>query len=166
MTFWRKFLQLFSLLFFAAVAGIGNSFAENGLNLDLGSTTPGSWYVGLLTTMPTDGDCTSLAEATWTGYARSGPITNNTTNFPNATVVSHIAQITCQAAMSWGPLPGGATTQVVAGIAFCSSSGASYSASNMGRTAVFGTIASPTTYTLNAGATLSIAAGNAIFQET
>ena len=148
-----------------AVAGLGNTLGENCLNLDQGSGTPATWYFGLLTAMPTDGDCTSLAEAAWTGYSRPS-LTNNTSNFPNASVVSHIAQITVQGSISWGTLPGGASTQVVAGLAECSSSSAGYSASNMGRTAVFGTIASPTTYTLNAGASLSIPAGNLVFQQT
>jgi hypothetical protein len=148
-----------------AVAGIGNTLAEANLNLDQGSGTPATWYFGLLTTMPTDGDATSLVEAAWTGYSRPS-LTNNTSNFPNATVVSHIAQITCQGAINWGTLPGGASPQTVYGLAECTSSSAAYSGSNMGRTAVFGTLASPVSYTLNAGASLSIAAGNLVFQET
>lgn len=148
-----------------AVAGIGNTLAEANLNLDQGSGTPATWYFGLLTTMPTDGDASSLAEAAWSGYARPS-LTNNTSNFPNASIVSHIAQITVQGAINWGTLPGGASTQVVAGLAECTSSSAAYSGSNMGRTAVFGTIASPVTYTLNAGASLSIPAGNLVLQQT
>lgn len=148
-----------------AIAGIGNTLAEANLNLDQGSGSPATWYFGLLTTMPTDGDATSLVEAAWSGYARPS-LTNNTTNFPNASVVVHIAQITCQGAIAWGTLPGGAATQVVAGLAECTALSASYTGGNMGRTAVFGTIASPVTYTLNAGASLSIPAGNLVLQQT
>lgn len=143
-----------------SVAGIGNNFAKNNLDQDLGSGSPATWYAALLTTMPTDGDADSLVEATWTGYARVS-ITNNTTNFPNATVTSHIATLTCQFAIGWGTIAGLGSPITVVGLALFDAS----TSGNMGRTAVFGTPGSPVTYTLNNGSSLSIAAGNLSFQE-
>lgn len=147
--------------------GLGNNLAVAYLNDDHGSGTPATLYYGLLTAQPTDGDASSLVEAAWSGYARPS-LTNSGTNWPGASVVSHIAQTTSgsTASISWGTLPGGASTQVVTGLAECSSLTASFSASNMIRTAVFGTISSPVTYTLNAGASLSIPGTNLTFQQT
>lgn len=143
-----------------STAGIGNTYAKNNLNEDLGSGSPATWYVALLTTMPTDGDADSLVEASWTGYARQS-LTNNTTNFPNATVSTHIATITCQGAINWGTIAGLGSAITVVGLALFDAS----TSGNMGRTAVFGTPASPVTYTLNNGSSLSIAAGNLSFEE-
>ena len=143
-----------------SVAGIGNTYAESNLNADLGSGTPATWHVALLTAMPTDGDGTSLAEATWTGYARQ-PITNNTTNFPNATIVSHVATIACQYMIDFGAVAGLGSPITVVGIALYTLS----TGGNMGRTAIFGTTGSPVTYSLSNGSTLTIAAGNLSFQE-
>lgn len=143
-----------------SVAGIGNNLAKNNLDQDLGSGTPATWYVALLTTMPTDGDGTSLAEAAWTGYARPA-VTNNVTNFPAASVASHIATKTCQATINFGTISGLGGPITVVGIALFDAA----SAGNMGRTAVFGTPSSPVTYTLNNGSSLSLAAGNLSFQE-
>jgi hypothetical protein len=147
-----------------SVAGIGNTIAINNLDLDLGSGTPATWYVALLTTMPTDGAATALVEAAWTGYARPA-ITNNGTNFPNATAVSNIATSVCQLLIAFGAVSGLGSPITVVGIALCSAASAAVSGSNMGRTAVFGTPTSPVSYVLNNGSSLSIAAGNLSFQE-
>lgn len=141
-------------------AGIGNTYAKNNLNEDLGSGSPATWYVALLTTLPADGDGTSIAEASWTGYARQS-VANNVTNFPNATVSTHIATITCQAAINFGTVAGLGGSITVVGIALFDAA----TLGNMGRVAVFGTPSSPVTYTLNNGSSLSIAAGNLSFQE-
>jgi len=142
------------------LSGIGNNFAKNNLNEDLGSGTPATWYVALLTALPADGDGTSLTEATWTGYARIA-ITNNTTNFPNATIASHIANIVCQAAIAFGTIAGLSGPITVVGIALYDA----LTVGNLGRVAVFGTPASPITYSLSNGSSLTIAAGNLTFQE-
>lgn len=143
-----------------ATAGIGNNYAKNNLNQDLGSGTPGTWYVALLTALPTDGDGTGITEANWTGYARVA-VTNNSTNFPAATVVSHVATVTCQAAIAFGTVSGLGSAITVVGIALYDAS----SSGNMGRTAVFGTPTAPVTYLLNNGSSISISAGNLSFQE-
>ena len=147
-----------------SVAGIGNTIACNNLDQDLGSGTPATWYIALLTAMPTDGDADTLAEAAWTGYARPS-LTNNTTNFPNATVVSHIATCTVQGAINFGTISGLSGPITVVGIVLTTAASAAISGSNMGRTAVFGTPSAPVSYTLNNGSALSIAAGNLSFQE-
>jgi len=161
-TIWYWVSYLLVTLIFGIVAGIGNVYAKISLNTDLGSGSPATWYAALLITMPTDGDGTSLVEASWTSYARPA-ITNNSTNFPMATVVSHIAQVACQASVSFGGtgITGLSGSITVSGIALFDAS----SAGNMGRTAVFGTIATPVTYVLNNGSTLSFAGGNLIFFE-
>lgn len=143
-----------------ATAGIGNNYAKNNLNQDLGSSSPGTWYVALLTAMPTDGDADGIAEANWTGYARVA-VTNNGTNFPNATIVSHVATVTCQAAIAFGTVTGLGSAITVVGIALFDAA----TAGNMGRTAVFGTPSAPVTYLLNNGSSISISAGNLSFQE-
>jgi len=143
-----------------AVAGIGNTKAEANLDQDCGSGTPATWYCALLTAMPSDGDGTGLVEATWTGYARQS-ITNNNTNFPGSTIITHIATKTCQASINFGTVAGLGSPITVVGIALFDAS----SGGVMGRTAVFGTPASPVTYQLSNGSALSIAAGNLSFQE-
>ena len=148
-----------------SVAGIGNAIGISNLELDLGSGTPATWYVALLTAMPTDGAATALAEAAWTGYARPS-LTNNGTNFPNATAVSNIPTTVCQGAIAFGTIAGLSGPITVVGIALTSAASAAISGSNMGRTAVFGTPSSPVSYVLNNGAALSIAAGNLSFQES
>jgi hypothetical protein len=147
-----------------SVAGIGNTISIANMAVDLGSGMPATWYIALLTTMPTDGDASSLVEAAWTGYARPS-LTNNGTNFPAATVVSHIATEVCQGAINFGSILGLGGPITVVGIALTSASAAAITAANMGRTAVFGTPGSPVTYVLNNGSALSIAAGNLSFQE-
>ena len=147
-----------------SVAGIGNVYAKANLDQDLGSGTPATWYVALMITMPTDGDASSAVEASWTGYARV-PITNNGTNFPNATVVTHIATKVCQAAIDWGTVAGLSGSIVVVGIVLVNAASAAISSTNMGRTGVFGTPSSPVTYVLNNGSDLSVSAGNLSFQE-
>lgn len=141
-------------------AGIGNTYAKNNLDQDCGSGTPATWYVALLTALPTDGDGTSLTEASWTGYTRQS-FTNNVTNFPASTVVSHIATKTCQATINFGTVAGLGGSITVVGVALYDASGAG----NFGRVAVFGTPSSPVTYSLSNGSSLSIAAGNLVFQE-
>ena len=141
-------------------AGIGNTYAEANLNQDLGSGSPATWYVALLTALPTDGDGTGIAEAAWTGYARPS-ITNNAANFPAAAVVTHIATVTCQAAINFGTVAGLGSPITVVGIALYSLA----TGGVLGRTAVFGTPAVPVTYALSNGSSLSIAAGNLSFQE-
>ena len=141
-------------------AGIGNTFAKANLDQDCGSGAPTTWYVALLTALPTDGDGTSLTEASWTGYARIS-FTNNATNFPVSTVVSHIATKTCQAVINFGTVAGLGSPITVVGIALYDAA----SSGNMGRVAVFGTPSSPVTYSLSNGSSLSIAAGNLVFQE-
>jgi hypothetical protein len=147
-----------------AVAGIGLNFAGANLNQDLGSGTPATWYVALLTAMPTDGAATGLVEATWTGYARPS-LTNNGTNFPAYTNVANVATVVCGGSVDWGTVSGLSGPITVVGLAFINGLTATPGVSTMGRTAVFGTIASPVTYTLNNGSDLSIAAGNLSFQE-
>jgi len=154
----KALLLLTGLL--ATVAGIGNTYATANLNQDLGSGTPATWYVALLTTMPTDGAATGLVEASWTGYARVG-VTNNGTNFPNATTPSNIATVTCQSAVAFGTVAGLGAAITVVGIALFSAS----SGGNMGRTAVFGTPSSPVSYVLNNGSSLTISSGNLSFTE-
>ena len=149
---------------FAIVAGIGLNYAGANLNLDLGSGTPATWYVALLTAMPTDGTGTGLVEAAWTGYARIA-LTNNGTNFPAYTNVTNIATVVCGGGIDWGTVGGLSGPITVVGLALCNSLSAGFTASTMGRTAVFGTIASPVSYTLNNGSDLSIAASNLSFQE-
>ena len=141
-------------------AGIGNTYAKNNLDQDCGSGSPATWYVALLTTLPADGDGTSIAEASWTGYGRQS-FTNNNTNFPASTVVSHIATKTCQATINYGTVSGLSGSITVVGIALYDAS----TGGNMGRVAVFGSPTSPVTYTLSNGSSLSIAAGNLTFQE-
>jgi hypothetical protein len=143
-----------------SVAGIGNNIAKNNLDQDVGSGTPATWYVALLTSMPADGDGTGLVEVSWTGYARPA-VTNNSANFPAAVVSAHIATKTCQALINFGTVAGLGAPVTVVGIALFDAS----TGGNMGRTAVFGTPSAPVTYVLNNGSSLSIAAGNLSFQE-
>lgn len=142
------------------VSGIGNNFAKANLNEDLGSGTPATWYVALLSTMPADGDGTSLVEAAYTGYARQ-TVANNGTNFPTASVIAHVATVTCGAAITFVTVAGLGSPLTVVGIALFDA----LTAGNMGRTAVFGTPSSPVTYVLNNGSSLAISAGNLSFQE-
>jgi hypothetical protein len=144
-----------------ATAGVGNNYATGMLDLYLGSGTPATWYYALLTALATDGDADSLVEATWSGYARPS-VTNNGTNYPNSTVVSHICQKAVQSAINWGTVSGAGSPITVVGLCgFSASSGG-----NMGHQAVFGTLASPVTYTLNNGSSLSVASGNLVEQLT
>lgn len=141
-------------------SGIGNTYAKNNLDQDLGSGSPATWFIALLTALPTDGDGTSLTEASWSGYARVS-VTNNNTNFPAATVSTHIATKSCQAAINFGTVAGLGGAITVVGVALYDAS----TVGNFGRVAVFGTPSSPITFTLNNGSSLSIAAGNLTFQE-
>ena len=141
------------------MAGIGNTFAKNNLDQDLGSGAPATWYVALLTALPADGDGTSLVEATWTGYARPSH-TNNTTNWPAASVSAHIAGKSIQTGIDFGTISGLSGAITVVGIALYDAA----TSGNLGRVAVFGTPSSPVTYTLNNGSSLSIATGNLTFQ--
>ena len=143
-----------------SVAGIGNTYALPSLNLDLGSGTPAIWYAGLFVTLPSDGDGTGAVEASWTGYARIA-VTNNATNFPNATVVTHVATVTLQAALAFGVVAGLGAAITVTGIGLFSA----LTGGNLGRTAYLGTPAVPTPYVLNNGGSLTIPAAMTSFQE-
>jgi len=143
-----------------SVTPIGNTYAKQNLDQDLGSGTPTTWFVALLTTMPADGDATGLVEVSWTGYARQ-PVTNNNTNFPAASVSSHIAQKTCQATIDFGTVASLSGSGIVVGVALFSL----VTGGNMGRTAIFGTVASPITYTLVNGSDLQIVPPNLVFEE-
>lgn len=144
-----------------AVTGIGEVYGSANLNQDLGSGSPATWHVALLTAMPTDPTGTSLVEATWSGYARVA-VTNNGTNFPNATLVTNIPTVTCQSSIAFGTVSGLSGPITVVGIALYDAS----TGGNFGRTAVFGTPASPVSYTLNNGSSLTINGGNLSLQET
>lgn len=142
-----------------AVAGIGNTYAIDALDLLLGSGTPATWYAALAQTMPTDGTGTGFLEASYTAYARQ-PITNNGSNFPGASVVGGIAVSACQLAFAWPIGAGISGSQVQAGVVLFDA----VSGGNMGPTAVFGTPTVPVTYPLINGSTISVAAGNLSFQ--
>ena len=143
-------------------SGIGNFYALRNLAADLGSASPATWYAALLMAAPTDGDETSEVECSYTGYARIS-ITNNTTNFPAPSVVTHIATSVLQQALAFAAvsgLAGGATITVVGVQLFDA-----LTAGNAGRFAIFGTVASPVSFVLANGASISISAGNTSFQE-
>jgi hypothetical protein len=143
-----------------SVAGIGNTFAKANLNQDLGSGTPATWYAELFITMPSDGTGTGAVAAAWTGYARVA-VTNNSTNFPTATIVTAIATVVLQQALAFGVVAGLSASIVVTGIGLFDAS----TGGNMGRTAFLGTPTSPTPYTLNNGGSLTIPAAATSFQE-
>ena len=143
-------------------SGIGNYYALRNLAADHGSASPASWYAALLMTQPADGDETGLVECSYTGYARIS-ITNNTTNFPAPSVVTHIATSVLQQALAFAAvagLTGGATITVVGVQLFDALTGG-----NAGRFAVFGAPASPVSFVLANGASITISAGNTSFQE-
>ena len=140
---------------------IGNTYALLNLDQNLGSGSPATWYAALLTTLPTDGAGTSLVEANWTGYTRQS-LTNNNTIFPAASVVANIAQKAVHLALDWGVVAGLGAPITVRGVALYSSSGGG----NLGPWAVFGTIASPVTFSLANGSDMAIAIDNLVFQET
>src|SRR5271169_2632020 len=113
-----------------SVAGIGTNYVKPSLDQDLGSGVPSTWYMALLTAMPTDANGTSLAEVSYTGYARQ-PITNNATNFPNSTIVAGVGQKALQLALTWPVVAGLGGSVTIVGIAlYDASTGGSF-----GRTA-------------------------------
>jgi hypothetical protein len=143
-------------------SGIGNTYALRNLAADHGSGSPATWYAALMMAAPMDGDQTSAVECSYSGYARIA-WTNNTTNFPAPTVVTHIATSVLQAALAFAAvagLGGGATITVVGVQLFDAST-----AGNAGRFAVFGTVLLPVSFTLANGASITVAAGNTSFQE-
>lgn len=137
------------------MAGIGNLFAKAALDLALGSGSPASWYAALLTTLPSDGDGTGIVEAAWTGYARQ-PITNNVTNFPAASVVSHVATKICQAPISWGAVSGLSSGIAVVGVALFDAA----TGGHLGYVMVFGSLSSPSSYALMNGSAIVFSPGN------
>lgn len=137
-----------------ATQGLGNYWATRLLNQLMGDQTitpPGTWYAALLTTLPSDNDGTGLVEVTGGSYARTA-VTNNTTNFPSSTVVSHIATIILGTTINWGPAS--ASWGTIVGIAF-------YDASSSGNLGPWGQLSS--SKTIGSGDTMTIASGNGTF---
>lgn len=137
--------------------GLGNYYSEMVLNALLGNvamTIPGTWYAALFSVTPSDFAAgTELALAN--GYARIA-ITNNTTNFPNSTVVSNVATLTNGTSITWGPASGSNWTAAVA-VGF-------FDASTSGNLGPWGPLA--TGVTVLVGQSLVITATNGVFTES
>lgn len=141
-------------------SGIGNYFAKKLLAKLQGATDftpPATWYAALLTTLPTDDDGTSLVEPTLAtyGYNRVS-ITNNTTNFPAPTTVSHVATQKNGVAIDWGTASGGNWGTIV-GVAF-------YDASSGGNLGYWGPLNAPVI--VNDGSGIKVTANNGAFEVT
>lgn len=138
--------------------GKGNHFAQATLDCWLGATSPtipSTWYGALFTTDPTDDDGTSLVEVSGSAYARLS-VTNNSTNFPNSTIVSHVATKTTGTTQDWGSASGGAWGTIV-GIGY-------YDASSTGNLGYWGPLSSAKT--INNGDGFKVLSGNGTFTES
>jgi hypothetical protein len=151
-------LALLSVLLFGTITtGFGNTFCQRVLDAMMGAganptiTIPATWYAALFTTDPTDDDGTSLVEVTGGSYARVA-VTNNSTNFPNSTIVSHVATKTTGAAIDWGTATANWGTIVGVGL---------YDASTSGNLGPWGPLSS--SKTVNNGDGFKVTSGNGTF---
>lgn len=128
--------------------GLGNHYGQIVLDDILGSGSPATWYAALMTANPTDTGGGTEVSTSGTGYARVA-LTNNTTNFPNA---SSSAVMTTGTTIDFGTATGSWGT--IVGIAFYDAS----SAGNLGPWAPLST-----SKTINAGDGFKIVAGNGSF---